>query len=208
MTLRVEGIILAAGLSKRMGPPKLFLKINGLPVISWVIRAALASALDRVILVTGPDREEFAAALGASLDHPKLEYLMNPFPESGMSSSMIVGIESVEAGAAGAMILLADQPAITPHIIDQLLDVFRKNHDKIVVPAISGRRTTPVIFPAILFPELVKTTGDVGGREVVNRNPRRVVLIEMGSDYDDTDLDTPEDFKSMALNPGTKKGNA
>lgn len=185
-----------------MGAPKLVLKIDGLPMIGWVVRAALESALERVILVTGPDREELRAALGNLWGHPKLKPLVNPHPESGMSSSMIVGIGSVNKGAAGAMILLADQPRVTPRIIDQLLEVFRKNREKIVVPTISGRRTTPVIFPAMLFSDLAKTTGDVGGRDVVNRNPEKVVKLEMGSDYDDTDLDTPEEFKSMTLKPG------
>ena len=51
---QIEGIILAAGLSTRMGVPKLTLEIEGIPIIRRVVRAALESELHRVILVIGP----------------------------------------------------------------------------------------------------------------------------------------------------------
>jgi molybdenum cofactor cytidylyltransferase len=191
---KIEGIILAAGLSTRMGRPKLTLEINGIPVIRHVVRSALASELHRVILVTGPSDPRAMEALGPLAEDPRLLRSVNPFPQAGMSSSMRKGMESVDHEASGAMILLGDQPGITGTIIDRLLAGFRRDRTKIIVPLVLGHRTTPVIFPASLFSELMEETGDIGGRNVLKRHAELVVELEMGEEYDDTDLDTPEDL--------------
>jgi molybdenum cofactor cytidylyltransferase len=116
-----------------------------------------------------------------------------------MASSLEIGVSSASAQSSGAMILLGDQPGITAEIINQMLGVFQGDDKSIVRAAVNGRQTTPVIFPADLFQELTRGTGDFGGRFVVDRNKERVVLIEMGSRYDDSDLDTLEDLEKMAL---------
>lgn len=200
MSDSVHGMILAAGLSTRMGVPKLWIEIQGLPLLMWVIHACLGSALSQVTLVSGPRTDEYADRLAPVREHPRFRHLVNPHPELGMSSSLRTGISSVPAGVAGAMILLGDQPWVTSEVIDELVGEFRKDRDRIVVPTIHGRRTTPVIFPSSLFSDLMKTTGDTGGRGVVNQYHERVVTVEMGSRYDDADLDTPEDLEQMRLN--------
>jgi CTP:molybdopterin cytidylyltransferase MocA len=81
------------------------------------------------------------------------------------------------------MVLLADQPGITAEIINELVGEFRRNPDKMVVPFIFGRKTTPVIFPVALFPELKATVGDVGGRDVLARNAERLLGVELGTRY-------------------------
>jgi molybdenum cofactor cytidylyltransferase len=190
---RIEGIILAAGLSTRMGVPKLTLEIGCVPIIRHVVRAALESELHRVILVIGPSDSGSVEALGPVATDPRLSQVVNPYPQAGMSSSMRTGMESLDRKAAGVMILLGDQPGITGNIINELLAAFRREQTKIIVPYVLGRRTTPVIFPATLFPELMEEAGDIGGRNVLKRHADQVVEFEMGQEYDDTDLDTPED---------------
>jgi molybdenum cofactor cytidylyltransferase len=109
-------------------------------------------------------------------------------------------MESLDREAAGVMILLGDQPGITGNIINILLAAFLNERTKIIVPLVIGRRTTPVIFPAAVFPELMEETGDIGGRNVLKRHANQVVELEMGQDYDDADLDTPEDLDKMRSN--------
>ena len=196
----IEGIILAAGLSTRMGRPKLTLEIEGIPVIRRVVRAALESELHRVILVAGPTDSRVAEALGPLAKDARLLPVVNHCPQAGMSSSLCRGMESLDREAAGVMILLGDQPGITGNIINILLAAFLNERTKIIVPLVIGRRTTPVIFPAAVFPELMEETGDIGGRNVLKRHANQVVELEMGQDYDDADLDTPEDLDKMRSN--------
>ncbi len=164
----------------------------------WVVRAALASCLRSVIVVAGLCEKELRAALEPVAQDPRLKVTVNPVPQAGMASSLKVGLGCLEKHSMGAMILLADQPLITGEIIDGLIHAFGRESEKIIVPTIRGRKTTPVVFPRAAFPQLMDIKGDVGGRDVVNANPNLVVRIEMGSRYDDRDLDTPADLAVLA----------
>lgn len=138
-------------------------------------------------------------ALGQMAMNRKLYTVINPNPERGMASSLRVGLSAVRAGTAGAMVILGDQPWLQVHVIDGLMQTFLDSASRIAVPTVRGRRTTPVIFPSVLFPELMNETGDVGGRNVLNRHCDKIVYSELGSGYDDSDFDTPEDVKRTSL---------
>jgi len=201
----VEAIILAAGLSTRMGAAKLGLELNGEPVIARVTRGAVGSVLDRVIMVVGPDSDHLVRALGPLAEHSKLSRVENPRPDRGMSSSLRAGMFALGPTTDGAMVVLADQPFLTREVIDHLIARFCADPEKIVQPAVHGRTTTPVIFPAALFSQLREVVGDIGGRDVVNRNRDRVVIQEIGSMYDDIDLDTPADLVKAAARASTRR---
>jgi molybdenum cofactor cytidylyltransferase len=195
--LEVDGIILAAGLSTRMGRPKLLLDLNGKAVVAHVVNAALESALRSVILVTGPSSDDTLRCLGDRAANARLRVVANPKPERGMSSSLQAGLKKVYSDALGVMVVLADQPRLTPDVIDRLITAFCQEPEKIIASTVHSRRTTPVLFPASLITELMETTGDVGGRSILNRYPHRVVECEVGPWYDDTDLDTPRDLEQL-----------
>lgn len=184
------GIVLAAGLSKRMGTPKLLLEFNGAPVIHSVLKAALESDLDEVILVTGP-ADDMA---GVFAHHPKLNMIMNSRPASGMASSVVTGLGMVSSAHSGAMIILGDQPFVRKDIINTLVAVFCADRTRIVIPTINGRNTTPVVFPSSLFPDLLRISGDIGGREIIEKNTHLLVRVDLTGSYDDDDLDSPDDF--------------
>ncbi|MCL1692542.1 MAG: nucleotidyltransferase family protein [Actinomycetia bacterium] len=61
----VTAVVLAAGASERMGEPKLLLPYRGATVLDATTEAVTASAVDRVIVVTGARAEEVEASLGA-----------------------------------------------------------------------------------------------------------------------------------------------
>ena len=130
MNCPVEAVILAAGLSTRMGASKLLLRLEGIPLLMWVVGAALESKLKRLIVVVGPKKREFTHSVPQLDGHPKVDLVINPHPERGMSSSVRVGIGAVGSDAAGAMILLGDQPGVTPALLDELLMTFRNDPDE------------------------------------------------------------------------------
>ena len=95
---KVAGIVLAAGLSKRMGSPKLAIRVGGMPLLEWVIRATLESSLDHVVLVEGPNRIVAAGMASYLLGSGKLTTVVNREPARGMASSMIAGLRSSAPG--------------------------------------------------------------------------------------------------------------
>jgi molybdenum cofactor cytidylyltransferase len=183
---------------------KLEAQIEGVPIVQRVLEAALNSDLNRVILVTGTKNLACIDIQRRDSSRSKFYEVKNLNPKRGMASSMRKGLKAVQAGAQGAMVILGDQPGISTEIINQLLDAFSYNPSSIVVPFVSGRRTTPVIFPSAVFPELAQIEGDVGGREVLTRHPEMICAVELGSCYDDTDVDTPEDLNRFRQNCAQK----
>lgn len=197
MTPRVCGIVLAAGLSTRMGRPKLKCRLDGEPIIFRVVDCILHSSVHIVIVVTGRPEDVVAGDLVELSLHPKLKIIRNQNPAAGMASSIITGMSALSDKLDGVMIVLGDQVNLSTFVVDRLLAEFHGHPTSIVVPTVYGRDTTPVVFPGRLFPDLRRLSGDVGGRSIVRREKSAVVRIELGGLYDDADIDTEDDLKRL-----------
>jgi len=84
----IAAVVLAAGLSRRMGQAKLLMKVGRRAIIRYVVESVLAGGVDSVWVVTGPDVEPIEAAL-AGLD---VQVAVNPAPEEGQAGSVRTGI--------------------------------------------------------------------------------------------------------------------
>ena len=116
----IAGIILAAGESNRMGHPKQLLTAGGETLLCRVLRVALYSKLDPVVLVVGFQAAKIIESLGNLKDHTKLRIVENLRFHEGMSTSLIAGLSSVEHTRDRIMVLLGDMPRVTSELIDRL----------------------------------------------------------------------------------------
>ena len=200
---------MAAGLSSRLfGANKILADVNGAPLIAWVIEESVASELNRITLVLGPNMNLPVLVERRVFSHPRVRTVTNPSPENGMSSSILAGMRCLDSSSDGVALILGDQPLITAAVINTLLASFRKYPERIVAPLIQGRRTTPVIVPAALFPEIMLITGDVGARSIVKRHAEEVIGVEMALLYDDTDVDTQDDLVNIRKKMADRKGDS
>jgi molybdenum cofactor cytidylyltransferase len=202
-------IILAAGSSTRMGNGrhKLLLPLDNRPVLTHVIDAALASQARPIIIVLGHEAEQVLTRIPSYVEHPDIQILQNPAYLQGMSTSMRIGIEILlsngyrKSEASGevdsALILLGDQPLITPQIIDMLIETWHITGKRIIAPIYAGKRGNPILFAASLFPELLEITGDEGGRSVVERHRQEVEAIELSDAIANYDVDTWEAYQQV-----------
>ncbi len=197
----IAAIILAAGISRRMGSShKLLLPLKNRPMLEHVLIAALASQADPIILVLGCQADLIRAALKEYLTVPAITWVENPHYLQGMSSSLHVGIQTLlnmkkTPQCDGAVILLGDQPLISPEVINRLIEARQQSHQRIVVPFYAGKRGNPVLFEKSLFPELLAITGDEGGRKVIQQHPHDVAMVEMEYPAIHMDIDTWEDYE-------------
>lgn len=192
----LSAIILAAGLSSRIGQPKLLLPLKGKSVIRWTAERVLASGLgafEEAIVVLGREAE----AIERELEGLAVRTVFNPRFAEGMSTSLKAGLQAVSPTAGGAMIFLGDQPLVSPEVVRGMIATFRVAGRPIVVPLYDGVRGNPVLFAASLFPELMTTDGDKGGRDVVARSPERVTNVVFPSDLSARDVDTWEDYEAL-----------
>lgn len=196
----VGALILGAGMSKRMGEPKLLLSLKGKPLFRYSVEAAVASHLNPIILVGGQHVDEFRKKLA---DLPNVEIIANPYYQTGMSSSIKIGIKALEGRAEAAIIFLADQPLVPQLVIEKLLEKYRSCRQDgvlIVRPQYNGRQGHPVLFDAQLFKEFEKIQGDEGGKSIIKRYQDRMKLIDFENSIWNADIDTYEDLIMVTRN--------
>jgi molybdenum cofactor cytidylyltransferase len=189
----ITGILLAAGRSQRMGQPKLLLPWRRVPMIRHVAEGVLHSKLDQLIVVTGHRAEHVAAALhglAVTLVH-------NAAFLDGQSTSVRAGVEALSTEVDAAMILLADQPLLQSTTIDALIDVYRQEQPRIVVPRYNGQRGNPVLFARPLLPELRTLAGDQGARPMLMAHMPEVRFVDVADEGVVLDLDTPEAYEQL-----------
>jgi molybdenum cofactor cytidylyltransferase len=193
----ISAIVLAAGESRRMGECKQLLPWHGKTVLEHLLNTLLSSSLNEVILVLGHEAERILEKISTR----GIQVVFNPDYREGMSTSLRRGLTAMNQDAEAFLIVLADQPALTPEIIRQLIDAFRRAQPgkNIVAPSFQGRRGHPVLFGRKYLEELRGSTGEVGGREILARHPEDILLLEMDTDAVLIDLDTPEDYQRASI---------
>ena len=188
----IAGIVLAAGLSQRMGRPKLLLDWGGKPMVRRVVEQVRAGGVDELVVVVGRE----AQAIGEALSGLQARLVENPEPEAGQASSIACGISELAPAVSAALIVLGDQPALPSEVIPRLLQNFRETGKAIVAPLYRGVQGNPVLFAAAVFPELRGLTGDRGARSVLEKDPARVALVSFDLPMP-ADLDTFEDYERL-----------
>jgi molybdenum cofactor cytidylyltransferase len=185
-------IVLAAGASTRFGSPKQLVRVAGRPLLHTAVTRASEVTGSALIVVLGSG----AAELGALLKHSPGSIVINQDWREGLSSSIRAGIGRLPLTCAGALLLLADQAAVSADDLKRLAGTWRKQPQYIAAALYSGTVGVPAIFPRSLFPELTQLRGDAGARALLRRNAARVVRVPMPSAA--IDLDTPEDLLAIA----------
>jgi molybdenum cofactor cytidylyltransferase len=139
----IIGIILAAGAARRMGKLKQLLPLAEKPMVWHVASAACRSHLAAVRLVTGA---ESAAVSDAVLDLP-LSVIHNPDWCQGQSTSLIAGLQGLPPGADAVLFMLADQPLVTPELINSLIAAFEASGKSIVCRFMMASAVCRSCFP-------------------------------------------------------------
>ncbi len=193
MSLLSEGrwnltaVVMAAGLSKRMGADKLQLPLNGKPLFTYVLElVAQMPFAARIIVTNQPEIAAYAKAHG-------LAVVPSPDAALGMGHSVAAGAQAVDKDTAGILFINADQPFVAQNVVEELCKVFAQQ-DKIIVPCVKGRPSSPCIFPMRFCAELCALTGDKGGRQVYEKHPNQTFFAEQDRIESFTDLDCPEDY--------------
>ena len=187
----IAGVVLAAGLARRMGRQKLLLQLSGKPVVRWSVEH-VAGHVEDVVIVTGPDD----AALRQALEGLAVRFAVNPRPQDGQGTSIAAGIAALKPWTTAALIALGDQPRMPAAIVPALLDAFRRSGKPIVAPVYRGVQGTPVLFSSEVFAELRALKGDAGARAVVKEDPERVETVTFDLAMP-PDVDTPEDYAKL-----------
>ncbi|GFE59764.1 NTP transferase domain-containing protein [Geobacter sp. AOG2] len=190
MTGRVGAILLAAGLSRRMGTCKQLLQLGGKTVIAHCLESLLAGGVEEVIAVIGPQGDAVAAE---ALRHP-VRIVRTTDPQGDMACSARTGRGALPPNVGGVLIAPCDHPLVTPETVARLIEAHHRDPAAIIIPTHAGRRGHPTCFPRSILDEL-DDTGTL--RDLVRRDPNRLRHLETTDHGVVLDMDTPEDYRRL-----------
>ena len=190
----ISGLILGAGASQRLGPPKQLLPFRGTTMLGWVVeQVQRASGLDEVVVVLGRAADE----IRERVDFGEARVVENPVFTEGCSSSYRAGIAALDPRSEAIMIILGDQPGITPEVIDRVAEEWRSADAPIALCSYRGRKGHPMIFAQSMFDELKVLHGDKAAWKLVDANSDLVQEVHLDLPFPDN-INTAEDFQRLA----------
>ncbi len=196
----LDGIILAAGESRRMGYPKPLLKIGDRTFIEQ-IAGTILKVVPRLVIVLGAHSDRVRAAIPHD---DRIAIVENPNYARGQLSSLKVGLNAIQPHAAGALVHLGDHPMVRAETFQAMVNCYAETGKPIVIARHNGRRGHPVIFDRELFVELQSCPEEEGARHIVNADPTRVAYVDSDDPGINLDLDTPADLARAGLPPPTR----
>ena len=188
----ISAILLTAGQSKRMdGENKLEKKIQGIPLIKHSVKNILASFIDELIIVLGHQKEIIEKLIDKN---EKIKFVFNKDYESGMASSIKIGLNNLSEKTEAFFICLGDMPMVNSDIYNQLIK--SRNQKDIIVPTYKSQQGNPVLFDKSMKGKVIDISGDVGAKKMIADNEKKVFKLSIQDKAVITDFNNITDFES------------
>jgi molybdenum cofactor cytidylyltransferase len=193
----IAAVVLAAGLSSRMGRPKATLRLpSGRTFVVQVVQTLRAAGVDEVVVVAG----HAADAVTASIMEARVpaRVVVNQLYVSGQWSSVIAGLDAVDRPDVEAMLLtLVDVPLVSAETISALMDRYRSTRAPVVRPVSRGRHGHPVLIGRALFNALRAADPVLGAKPLVRVSASDSGDVEVEDEGAFLDIDTAEDYQRL-----------
>jgi molybdenum cofactor cytidylyltransferase len=197
---KVGAVVLAAGLSSRMGQPKVLLPWDhDHPILEHILLQLRAGGVDEIVVVTGRAADEVrqtAERAGAAAIH-------NPDYQTGeMLSSLKVGVKALPEQVTAALVVLGDQPRIQPETVRAVIDAYAEAKGKIIAPSYQMRRGHPILIDRRYWDELLALPPDGALRDLLNVHSADIAYVVVENDSVLHDIDTPDEYRQERRKAG------
>jgi len=172
---RYAAIILAAGLSSRLGWFKPLVSLGGETLVERAISLFRAGGLSEILVVVGHRRRE----LGPILRKSGVRIIENARFREGMFSSVSAGARELGSATAAFFVLPVDIPLVRTWTVRRLLAVHEERPGSIVHPCFRGGRGHPPLIPSALVDAILGGPAAGGLRAVLARHEERAVNVEV-----------------------------
>ncbi len=202
MPAQVAGILLAAGQGSRLGRPKATVMLGGRSLAERGVALLAEGGTAPVIVVTGAAEVDVGAVRPARAGPESQAYrsllvlqMRNKDWQTGMGSSLAVGLAAVPQSCAAAVIALVDQPLVGAASVQRLIAAFGRGAT-VAVACYDGKPRNPVLIGREHFGEVARLAAgrDVGARPFLRANPGLVTQVECGDTGRPDDIDSQQDL--------------
>jgi molybdenum cofactor cytidylyltransferase len=192
MSGEIAAVVLAAGLSRRMGVPKLVLPWSTTTVIGQVVSVLLEAGLGEILVVSGGSESAVIEALHGQA----VQFVHNQhYPSGEMLSSVQAGLRAAMLGVAqSALIVLGDQPQLQVQVVAGLVQHWQESNAAILIPSYQLRRGHPWLIRRNLWLQILDLPAGETLRDFLKYNQESIHYLPVETDSILQDLDTPEDY--------------
>jgi molybdenum cofactor cytidylyltransferase len=185
----ISGIVLAAGTGSRFDGTKQLEIVDGRPLAQYAIDTAAAAGLGEILVVTGHEAEAVEDALRLPAGG---RFVRNERYRDGQATSLAAGLHHVAEDSEAAVVLMADQPGVTPEVLTAMVARFRATRGQIVRAAYRDG-PGPALLSREIYADAGHLHGDVGARVLMASHPGWVEEVAIDADVP-RDIDTREDL--------------
>lgn len=181
--MTIAAIVLAAGAGSRFegNGHKLLALVQGVPMITRSVQAAIDAGFNQVYVVEG------AVDLGPALPEG-VTRVPSPRWAEGQAFTLQAGVSAASADGHEAIVVgLGDQPFVPPSAWRSV----GASRGEIATAVFDGKRRPPTKFEQSVW-SLLPVAGDEGARALIESRPD--LVSEIPCSGDPTDIDTTEDL--------------
>jgi molybdenum cofactor cytidylyltransferase len=187
----ITGIVLAAGMSTRMGRPKPLLRTGHETYVERAIRVLGAGGCEPVIAVVNVSWAmvgSLAAGAGARV-------VRNAEPSAEQIESLRLALVARPPHTVAVVVLPVDVPLVRASTVEAVVTAFRARRPPIVLPSYRGVAGHPVLLASDLFTDLETGPWPEGVRSLLQQHSSETVEIEVDDPGILVDVDTPEQYR-------------
>lgn len=189
----VDGVVLAAGRSRRMGRAKALLELQGERFLERAIRVLAAAGCRSVLAVLNAADDaaiRAARAAGAGI-------VLNPHAGSEQVDSLRLAIHALPADGDAALVLPVDRPLVQEATARALIEAFRATRKTVVRPVCHGQAGHPTLFARSVLLEILETELPEGARSIIARHAADTHDVAVDDPGINQNIDTPEDYAAL-----------
>ena len=187
----IDGIVLAAGASSRMGEPKPLLQAGDTTFIERAVHL-LRDAGCRYVAAVVNDSDDWIVRLA---DTSGAAAIINDADGSEQIDSLRLGIANLPEDYDAIIVLPVDFPRVQPQTVQRLLERYAEQPAPVLNPVYNGQAGHPVIFSRDVVTELMRPDLPDGARTIVDRHRADAQGLEVDDAGVLIDIDTPADYE-------------
>lgn len=190
-------MVLAAGLSSRMGQAKQLMLWGEKVMVRHVADTLIAGGADpeAIVVVVGHQRDEVVAALTGSAAIS----VFNPgYADGSMLRSLQVGLTALatlSSKPGAALVALGDQPQVQAAVVQRVLAHWRAAGGGLVAPSFQRKRGHPILFARSTWAAVLAAEPVGSPREWLASRANEITYLEVGDDAVLRDIDTLDDYQ-------------
>ena len=188
--MQTAALIVAAGMSSRMGDFKPMLSIGSITIAQRVIATFHQAGIEKIVMVTGYQ----AVTLERHLSGSGVIFLRNDHYETTqMFDSVKIGLEYLMDKCDRVLFTPVDVPLFTAETVRRLLDA----NAALACPVCDGQQGHPLLISAALLPKILADCGEQGLKGAVSRCGAALTAVAVNDPGTLRDADTPEDYSAL-----------